>query len=64
VDYYKRALELAPDDENLWYNLARAQYERQDWPKCVEAVARCLDLDPLHLEGRKMMEYITKKGLV
>lgn len=64
VDYYKRALELAPDDENLWYNLARAQYERQDWPKCAEAAARCLDIDPLHLEGRKMMDYLTRKGLV
>lgn len=64
VDYYRRALEISSDDENLWYNLARAQYERKDWPKCVEAVSKCLDLDPLHLEGRKMMEYLTKKGLV
>jgi tetratricopeptide (TPR) repeat protein len=64
VDYYRRALELSSDDENLWYNLARAQYERQDWAACAEAVAKCLDLAPGHEEGRKMMEYLTRKGLI
>ncbi|MCJ2165874.1 MULTISPECIES: tetratricopeptide repeat protein [unclassified Pseudodesulfovibrio] len=64
VDYYRRALELSANDENLWYNLARAQYERQDWAKCAEAVTRCLQLAPSHPEGKKMMEYLTKKGLV
>lgn len=64
VDYYRRALELSSDDENLWYNLARAQYERQDWAACAQALTQCLELDPLHIEGRKMMEYLTKKGLI
>ena len=64
VDYYRRALELSSDDENLWYNLARAQYERQDWAACAEAVTKCLGLDPQHEEGRKMMDYLTRKGLV
>lgn len=64
VDYYKRALELSDDDENLWYNLARAQFEREDWPKCAEAVTNCLKLNPTHPEGKKMLDYLTKKGLV
>lgn len=64
VDYYKRAIELSNDDENLWYNLARAQYEREDWPKCAEAVTKCLELAPNHPEGKRLMEYLTKKGLV
>jgi tetratricopeptide (TPR) repeat protein len=64
VDYYRRALDLSHDDENLWYNLARAQYERQDWAACAEAVTKCLELDPKHEEGRKMMDYLTRKGLV
>lgn len=64
VDYYKRAIELAEDDENLWYNLARAHFERQDWPKCAEALTRCLSLAPGHSEGKKMMDYLTKKNLV
>lgn len=64
VDYYKRALELAEDDENLWYNLARAHVDRKDWPRCAEAVAKCLELAPDHPEGRKLMDFMTKKGLV
>jgi tetratricopeptide (TPR) repeat protein len=64
VDYYRRALDLSNDDENLWYNLARAQFERQDWAACAEAVTKCLGLDPQHEEGRKLMDYLTKKGLV
>lgn len=64
VDYYKRALELSDDDENLWYNLARAQYERGDHEKCVEAVTRCLQLNPSHEEGETMMEFLKRKGIV
>lgn len=64
VDYYRRALDLSNDDENLWYNLARAQFERQDWAACAEAVAKCLELGPQHEEGRKLMDYLTKKGLI
>ncbi|CCH49182.1 hypothetical protein [Pseudodesulfovibrio piezophilus] len=64
VDYYKRALELSDDDENLWYNMARVQFDREDWGKCGQAVARCLKLAPEHEEGRKMLNYLTKKGLV
>ena len=64
VDYYRRALELSEDDENLWYNLARAQFEREDWAKCAEALTSCLKLAPDHPEGKKMFDYLTKKGLV
>jgi len=64
VDYYRRALELSDDDENLWYNLARAQYDRKDWPKCGEAITKCLALNPDHPEGKKVLNYLTKKGLV
>ena len=64
VDYYKRALDLADDDENLWYNLARAQFDRKDWDKCGEAVSKCLALNPDHPEGRQLLEFLTKKGLI
>jgi len=64
VDYYKRALELSDDDENLWYNLARAHFDRQDWLKCAESVTNCLKINAEHPEGTKMLDYLTKKGLV
>ncbi len=64
VDYYRRALELSESDENLWYNLARAQFDRKDWAKCGEAISRCLALNPDHQEGQKVMAFLTKKGLI
>lgn len=64
VDYYKRALELSDDDENLWYNLARAHFDREDWPKCGEAVTSCLKLNPSHPEGTKLLDYLTRKDLI
>lgn len=64
VDYYRRALELSDDDENLWYNLARAQFERKDFAKAAEAVSKCLELKSTHPEGKKMFDYLTKKKLV
>ena len=63
VDYYRRALELSDDDENLWYNLARAQFERKEFSRAAEAVAKCLELKPTHPEGKKMSDYLIKKKL-
>lgn len=64
IDYYKRAIEISSDDENLWFNLARAQYERQNWKGCSDAVIKCLALNPDHPEGKQMLTFLTKKGLV
>ncbi|MFH1914589.1 MAG: tetratricopeptide repeat protein [Pseudomonadota bacterium] len=63
VDYYRRAIELYGTDENLWYNMARAQFERGDFTKALEGVTRCLELAPDHAEGRKMLDYMTRKDL-
>ncbi|WP_285906671.1 tetratricopeptide repeat protein [Pseudodesulfovibrio pelocollis] len=63
VDYYRRAIELSDADENLWYNMARAQFERGDFTKALEGVTRCLELAPDHAEGRKMLDYMTRKDL-
>jgi len=64
AEYYGRALELTSDDENLWYNLARAKFEREDFAGAADAVTRCLQLNPSHEHGRKMLNYLNKKGLI
>lgn len=64
VDYYKRALELSKDDENLWYNLGRVLFDQEKWAECAEAASKCLALNPEHPEGRKLLDYLTRKGLV
>lgn len=64
VDYYKRALELTKDDENLWFNMARAHFDNEDWAACAEAAQKCLEVNPDHPEGKKVLAYLAKKGLV
>lgn len=64
ADYYTRALEISSDDENLWYNLGRVYFDQEKWAECAEAATQCLGLNPDHPEGKKMLAYLTKKGLV
>lgn len=63
VDYYQRALELTRDDENLFYNLSRAEFESGNYRQALEAANECLALAPDHPEGLKIKAYIEKKGL-
>ncbi|MGL1863063.1 MAG: hypothetical protein OCC46_11130 [Pseudodesulfovibrio sp.] len=64
VDYYKRALDLSGQDENLWFNLARAHFDTEDWTQCATAAAKCVELSPDHPEGKKVLAYLAKKELV
>jgi len=52
VQYYSRALELNAElneeDENLYYNLARAYYEKGEWKPCIEFAGRALDVNRRH----------------
>ncbi len=64
VEYYKRALELTKNDENLWFNLARAYFDSENWLECANAAQQCLEVNPDHPEGKKVLAYLAKKGLV
>lgn len=45
VKYYTKATEFVRNDENLFYNIARANYERNDWIECVNALGVCFSID-------------------
>ncbi len=64
VEYYKRALKLTRDDENLWFNLARAHFDNEDWTACAQAAQQCLEVNPNHPEGKKVLAYLAKKELI
>jgi len=63
LEYYKRALELAPEDDHLLYNIARCYFEMKDYSKCKEYLEKALELNPELEEAKKFMEYLQKKGL-
>ncbi|WP_343219570.1 tetratricopeptide repeat protein [Pseudodesulfovibrio sp. JC047] len=62
VEYYSRALEISKNDENLYYNIARAYYEQGDKDACLHNLHTALRLKPGHKEANKFLKYINKEG--
>jgi len=60
VQYYSRALEINGDlqeeDENLYYNLARAYYEKGEWKPCIEFAGRALGVNRGHEHARVLCQ--------
>ena len=64
VIYYRRALEITTDDENLHINVARALFETKDMDGCVEHLLKALDLAPKHEQATKFLLWLVEKKLV
>lgn len=60
VEYYSRALGFVEDDDHLYYNLARANYERGDWEGCVAALLRSRELNPDLEAARELGELVIR----
>ena len=61
MEYYSRALEITTGDEHLYYNIARAYYERGDKDDCRENLAKALDLNADFEEAQKFLDYLDKE---
>ncbi len=64
VEYYQRALELSPNDENLHMNMARALLETQNLDGCIDYLLKALTIDPRHEQSLKFMAWLIQKNLV
>jgi tetratricopeptide (TPR) repeat protein len=58
IQEYKKALFISPDDEHLFYNLARAYVEIGNKKKALESIRLALKLNPQFKEGLKLQHYI------
>ena len=58
VVYYRRGLDFVKDDENLFYNLARAHYENGEWAPCLDALINSNRLNPGLEQARDLFEVI------
>ena len=58
VVYYGRGLDFVKDDENLYYNLARAYYENGDWAPCLDALILSHRLNPKLEQSRDLFQVI------
>lgn len=60
VEYYRRALSLVGNDENLWFNLARALAEGGNKGKGVAVLKKCLELNPEMEEAARYLKSLQR----
>jgi len=63
LDYYARAVELCPGDENLHYNMARAAYDMNEAKLAAQHLSDCLRLNPKHEEANRFLAFLKRKKL-
>jgi len=65
IEYYKKAIELEPDDATLHNNLGFAYIKRQDWDKALECAKKIIDLkeslEPAYAYHIMAISYAGKK---
>ena len=64
VEYYKRALTLSDEDDNLHINAARALMEDQQYTQAVEHLLAALKLSPGNETVLKFLNWMNKRKLV
>ncbi len=56
IDFYQKALLLAPDDENLLFNIARAAHEGGDDGKASKYLNQALKINPAFEAAQKLKQ--------
>jgi tetratricopeptide (TPR) repeat protein len=64
LEYYAKALELSPADENLHYNMARAAFAKADIKKTLEHLRTALSLNKDLEIAKKFLLYLKKNNLL
>ncbi len=60
IGEFKRALVVQPDDEGLYYNVARCYVEKKEWENAHEAIEEGLKINADFKEGMELQDYIKK----
>lgn len=58
---FKKALFVRPDDEGLYYNMARAYMEADDWKSAKNTMEEALKTNPDFQEGVQLLAFIDRK---
>jgi tetratricopeptide (TPR) repeat protein len=64
IAYYSRALELSKQDENLFYNVARAHLENKDIASTLEFLLKALELNPSFVEASQFLMWMNNKNMI
>ncbi len=61
INNYNKALAIDPNDEILYYNLARAYFEKQDLENTKKSLEKALEINPDFSEAKKFLNFINKR---
>jgi tetratricopeptide (TPR) repeat protein len=61
---FRKALVFHPEDEGLYYNIARAYLERKEWQDAEEAILQGLEINPEFAEGKALLSFVRKQHAV
>jgi tetratricopeptide (TPR) repeat protein len=61
---FKKILIVNPQDEGLYYNMARVYIAKKEWKTAEKTINEGLKISPEFGEGIKLLKYIRENGLV
>ena len=61
VDCYQKALVVIPDDEHVYYNIARVHADEEHWQPAREALNKALRINPEFPEARNLLESLEQE---
>lgn len=64
LDYYRKAESLTDSDENLYYNIARAYFDKQAGNDCLEYLKKALAINPQLNEARRFVKYLVDQNQI
>ena len=64
LNEFKKALVVSPQDEGLYYNIARVYIAKMEWKRAADTIIEGLKINPEFEEGIKLLKYIRETGRV
>jgi tetratricopeptide (TPR) repeat protein len=61
---FKKILVFNPQDEGLYYNIARVYIAKKEWKTAAETINEGLKINPQFGEGIKLIKYIRETGRI
>ena len=61
LTFYKKALEIYPEDENLHFNIARAYFDTEDKDNALSHIEKALEINPELESAMLFKKYLLKK---
>jgi len=62
LNEFKKSLVVTPQDEGLYYNIARVHIAKKEWKRAAETINESLKINREFDEGIKLLKYIRETG--